>query len=98
MIDLKGALIDEILKFKNNPYRKDELLGIKLFYIQQIHDDLVLSRGLPIPKLNLELIKEIFDSCVIEDGSFDFLVDEFKSFMRTMFLEDMVNQITVDYR
>lgn len=59
MIDLKGALIDEILRFKNNPYRKDELLSIRLFYIQQIHDDLVLSRGLPIPKLDLQLIREI---------------------------------------
>lgn len=47
---------------------------------------------------NVSNLTKIFDACIIEDGSFDFLVDEFKSFMRTMFLEDMVNQITVDYR
>ena len=59
MIDLKGALINEILRCKNNPYTESELKSSKLFYVQQILNDLILSRGLPISKLDLQLIREI---------------------------------------
>lgn len=58
-MNLKQALIDEILRCKNNPYTKDELNSIRFFYIQDIHDTLMLSYGQPIEKYNLDLIKEI---------------------------------------
>jgi len=58
-VGLKSVLIESIMYCKNNPYTKEELDTIRLFYIQDIHDTLILSGGRPIPKLNLELIREI---------------------------------------
>lgn len=58
-MDLKSALIESVMYCKNNPYTKEELDSIRLFYIQDIHDSLMLSKGKPIPRLNLELIREI---------------------------------------
>lgn len=50
-MDLKQALIEQILKSRNNPYPEKTLQKLKLLYIQQIHDDLLLSRGKPIDKM-----------------------------------------------
>jgi hypothetical protein len=38
----KEALADEILRHKNNPYTKSELLKIRTTKVQDIHDELVL--------------------------------------------------------
>ena len=40
-------------------------------------------------------VMKTFEDCAIEDGSFDFLVDEFKSFMKTMFSQDLVDTIVI---
>jgi hypothetical protein len=58
-MDLKQALIKEILRSKNNVYSEIELQNIRISYIQQIHDELILSGGKPIKKMDLKKISEI---------------------------------------
>lgn len=50
----KQALIDVILSCKNNPYTIVELESLRVYIVQQIHDNLMLSRGEPIQKLNTQ--------------------------------------------
>ena len=42
---LKEALITEIIRSKNNPYGRDELLLLNEFHLQSILQDLILMGG-----------------------------------------------------